>query len=307
MTFPVRTLLRSERRAARDRNRAAVRTNDEGAVDYTLPSTLPHRMLKYGVMWVDDDYGPGWEVRTRDLTTNPAKAELISSRISERGTGPYKARTDMHAPALDLDTVTAILVPTSTPGISDLYLDAPLLWGQYRRLLRALARAGIIDKDWAKQSIRAHQTLLPPPWRVGATKARGHEDAHNLIQTRHQMLREHHNPTGSGTVLTRVHDRGQATYVSSRMAVIKNYGGAHCPALRLTVPAAVVASTSPGHSHLYIDAPMNWPAYKRLLRALARAGVIDKNWAQASIKSGYTSLGPPWKIKPSPSTGASPR
>lgn len=295
-----RAVLRAERREAERAAPTPTVTTDDTEPDYTVPSTLPHQMLRYGVMWVDDDYGPGWQVRTRDLTTNAAEAELISSRLTGHRPpwDPHPARKDIHAPALDIDNVPVALVPA--PGDPDgqhLYLDLPLTWGQYRRLLRALARAGVVDKAWVKQSIRAKQSLLTPPWRVGATNARGHEDAHTDIESRHKLVREHHNPDGSGVALSDVRERGQATYVSSRLIAFKNHGGLHSPAIPLTAPARLVPSSTDRHFHLYLDVPMGWPTYKRLLKALARAGVIEKNWAETSIKTGYTCLRPPWKNK----------
>jgi hypothetical protein len=56
----------------------------------------------------------------------------------------------------------------------------------------------------------------------------------------------------------------------------------------MDAPAEVHPSKTPGHHHLYIDQLMTWRQYKRLLRALARAGVLEKAWVRTSIKSGGT-------------------
>ena len=56
-------------------------------------------------------------------------------------------------------------------------------------------------------------------------------------------------------------------------------------------------SSTPGHSHLYVDAPMPWRRYKRLLRACMKAGLIEKSWYKASVRSRTTYLRPPWRSK----------
>lgn len=75
--------------------------------------------------------------------------------------------------------------------------------------------------------------------------------------------------------------------------------GWHTVALDLDVPARLVPSSTSGHSHLYIDAPMTWDLYRRLLEVLADAGVIEDGFARASIDREYTSLRLPWVRKDS--------
>jgi hypothetical protein len=68
----------------------------------------------------------------------------------------------------------------------------------------------------------------------------------------------------------------------------------HTVMLDLDVPAHLVPSSTPGHSHLYIDAPMPWRTYKRLLVALADAGVIEHGYANVSVARRFTALRLPW-------------
>lgn len=58
----------------------------------------------------------------------------------------------------------------------------------------------------------------------------------------------------------------------------------HAPVLDIDFPARLVPSTTPGHFHLYLDIKMSWPTYRRLLEALADAGVIEEGYAEASIE-----------------------
>ena len=125
-----------------------------------IPSSLDHRLIERYTYWQDDDYGPGWEAQGKQATTDINRAEWVSSII------PGK---NMHAPILDID-VPAALVPSSTPGHSHLYLDVPMTWRQYKRLLKALARAGVIEKRWAKVSIQDRNTTLSVPWLTKAIR-----------------------------------------------------------------------------------------------------------------------------------------
>src|SRR3989344_4402534 len=81
------------------------------------------------------------------------RANLVSS-LTENG---------LHAPVLDLD-VPAYLIPSSTPGHSHLYIDVEIPWSVYRKLLRALARAGIIEDYFYKGALDREQTMVRPPW-----------------------------------------------------------------------------------------------------------------------------------------------
>lgn len=78
--------------------------------------------------------------------------------------------------------------------------------------------------------------------------------------------------------------------------------GMHRPVLDVDFPARLIPSSTPGHFHLYLDKPMEWDSYERLLRALGRAGIIEPGYASASIERQYTSVRLPWirKWKPAP-------
>lgn len=73
--------------------------------------------------------------------------------------------------------------------------------------------------------------------------------------------------------------------------------GEHTVAIDLDVPARLVPSSTPGHSHLYVDVPMTWDAYLAVLKALADAGVIETGYYAASERRGYTCLRLPWVQK----------
>lgn len=93
-------------------------------------------------------------------------------------------------------------------------------------------------------------------------------------------------------------DPHQATAVTSRMradqVAFNPFGspGAefHRPVLDIDLPVKVVPSSTPGHSHVFIDAPMTWATYSRLLEALADAGLVERGYVSASQARGYTSV-----------------
>lgn len=68
----------------------------------------------------------------------------------------------------------------------------------------------------------------------------------------------------------------------------------HTVMLDLDVPARLVPSTTPGHSHLYIDVPMPWRKYKALLFALTEAGIIEPGYYGVSVRKRATMLRLPW-------------
>lgn len=56
----------------------------------------------------------------------------------------------------------------------------------------------------------------------------------------------------------------------------------HCPVIDIDLPCTLTPSTTPGHYHLEIDAPMSWKRYRRLLKALVKAGIVEKGYYRAS-------------------------
>lgn len=68
----------------------------------------------------------------------------------------------------------------------------------------------------------------------------------------------------------------------------------HRPVLDLDIPAFLVPSSTPGHSHLYIDHEVPDDVFWRLCDALAEAGILQEGYVSASKSRGYTSVRLPW-------------
>lgn len=73
--------------------------------------------------------------------------------------------------------------------------------------------------------------------------------------------------------------------------------GLHSPVLDIDIPAHLVPSSTPGHSHLYFDHLMTWRQYKRFLKALAKVGILENGYVKASIRRGHTAVRVPWLKK----------
>jgi len=89
--------------------------------------------------------------------------------------------------------------------------------------------------------------------------------------------------------LTRRHYQS-ATLISSRLADSK----LHMPVIDIDIPVRLYPSSTEGHFHLYIDKQMTWRQYRRVLRALVRAGVVERGYYSASWHRRATHLRLPW-------------
>lgn len=86
-------------------------------------------------------------------------------------------------------------------------------------------------------------------------------------------------------------DLEKAQVITSRVAGKSN---THKLLLDIDIPAQLIPSSTPGHSHLYIDKEMSEEAWATLLFALSSAGIIEPGYMRASISRGFTALRLPW-------------
>lgn len=100
-----------------------------------------------------DGYGGTWKEEVR-VECDPSEADLVGS-LSMNG-------KDVHYPAIDVDLKISA-VQSSTPGHYHLYIDKGMSWRQYKRLLRAMVKAGIVEPGYYKMAKRRGQTFLRTP------------------------------------------------------------------------------------------------------------------------------------------------
>jgi|GEM_PF-5092832 len=73
--------------------------------------------------------------------------------------------------------------------------------------------------------------------------------------------------------------------------------GRHMVILDLDVPVQVFHSANPGHSHLYIEKPVDADDYFHLMGLLVRMGIVEQGYLGASLSRGYGVLRAPWMPK----------
>ncbi|WP_405057087.1 hypothetical protein OG474_30665 [Kribbella sp. NBC_01505] len=106
-----------------------------------------------------------------------------------------------------------------------------------------------------------------------------------------------------GTYTNSIEPRGTTELMfSDAEVVLSQITGTerHTLMLDLDVPATLVPSTTPGHSHLYIDIELPWDQVQNILAALTQAGIVEEGYLSASLDRGFTTLRLPWVTKPAP-------
>lgn len=74
--------------------------------------------------------------------------------------------------------------------------------------------------------------------------------------------------------------------------------GRHAPVLDLDFPAQLVASSTPGHFHLYLDTQLTTEQYFKLLDVLAEVGILEAGFVDASKYRGASMVRKPGVLKP---------
>ena len=120
-----------------------------------VPGGYPHDLLHVSDWLATSEQGffSGFVYAGTTVSPRPL-ANVVHSRIS--GTD------DRHTIMLDLD-LSAALFPSSTPGHFHLYIDKVMPWRKYKRLLKALAKAGVIEHGYYKASVGRRGTCLRLP------------------------------------------------------------------------------------------------------------------------------------------------
>lgn len=76
--------------------------------------------------------------------------------------------------------------------------------------------------------------------------------------------------------------------------------GYHKIVLDIDLPVKALGSSTPGHSHLYIDKEVPWEDYLRLLWVMADIGLVEEGFAHLTQERGYSALRLPWVHKEQP-------
>lgn len=91
-------------------------------------------------------------------------ADMTPAPLSESMLVCSDRRDDkLHIPVLDLD-MDAMLLPSSTPGHHHLFIDKPMTWKQYKKLLDVMAEVGILEPGYVGVSKKRKRTQVRTPW-----------------------------------------------------------------------------------------------------------------------------------------------
>lgn len=82
--------------------------------------------------------------------------------------------------------------------------------------------------------------------------------------------------------------------------IFTDRGQLHTPVLDIDIPATLIPSSTPGKNHLYLNTPMTWEDYCKLLDVMAEVGILEPGYVSASKKRGFTAVRLPWIQKPVP-------
>jgi hypothetical protein len=135
-----------------------------GGQDAVHPSTVPGLPRRFILLdQFRDSYGDAHETRHY---ARESEANLVSSELS---CGDWPGWEGWHTPALDIDAPVYVL-PSSTPGHHHLFIDIPMPWRTYKKLLRALRDAGVIEPGYYNASVRRQATHLRKPGVVKTQK-----------------------------------------------------------------------------------------------------------------------------------------
>ena len=118
-----------------------------------IQDLIHHRKLQI-VNFIDTDYEM---VEDRQITQSIEQANCVISQLD------FTIDNQYHMPILDID-YEAHLVPSTTPGHYHLYLNRYVTWRKYKRLLRALKNAGLIEEPFYRLSIQRGHTSARLPW-----------------------------------------------------------------------------------------------------------------------------------------------
>lgn len=95
--------------------------------------------------------------------SNPATGGMVAAPLSESNLVCSDMADGLHRPILDVD-MDAMLIPSSTPGHHHLYIDKPMSWEDYRKLLDVMAEVGILEPGYVSVAKKRKRTQVRTPW-----------------------------------------------------------------------------------------------------------------------------------------------
>jgi hypothetical protein len=210
-----------------------------------------------------------------------SQAELIGSRI---------VGSDKHLPILTID-YAARLLPSRSARHFHLYLDRPISWKAYKRLMRSMSRAGLMERGYVRMAIARGQSFVRVQPIVAEESLSSWTDdfGRPYYRTDTELSSDgyYYDARSISLEVRRPAARWNATLVGSRRT-----DGLHLPVLDLDYAAKLVPSSTMSRSCLYLDCPVTWKAYGRFMRAMSRAGLLNPDfyYAARSLKETFARI-----------------
>lgn len=107
--------------------------------------------------WAYTGQGESYEAGEFRVPENDLEADAIGSLIENKPSEP-----ELHAPVLDFDFPCELL-PSSTYGNNHLYINTPMSWENYEKLLGTLCEVGLIQEGFYRAAIKNKQTIVRKP------------------------------------------------------------------------------------------------------------------------------------------------
>ena len=183
----------------------------------------------------------------------PRKKASLTGSLVEDGS---------HFPLLYLNC-QARLIPSATEGHFNLYLDHPMSWKRYKRLMRSMVKAGLLDREFYRKARKHYQAFVETP----------------SSYTPDSVGRPHYRTSSNGAESESSQD--EKLLVGSRLI---SYD--HLPVLDVDFPAILLEAGKKGHYSLYFDHTITWGAYRRVMKSMVGAGLIDRDFYRETLKNG---------------------
>lgn len=158
----------------------------EARVHPRVMSDIARGRRKYVLRSVDRvaSYGEAWKEEVLEEVTDWATADMLSS---ETVFSSKKGKKALHRPVFDID-FEAQLIPSTTEDHFHLYFQKAVRWRAYKRVLKAMYKAGLIERGWYKLSVKRGMATMWLPKRKNALKAVAKRDSYGAVTQKVRYL-----------------------------------------------------------------------------------------------------------------------
>lgn len=114
----------------------------------------PRTRFKIEERWESNGYMGGY---TKEEWLDDPSGDYVASKSSRNG-------VEVHFPVFDVDNNLFHIRESASPGHHHVFFDNPVTWSQYKKLLKAMSAAGMVDPRWVKMTLRRKNGVLRIKW-----------------------------------------------------------------------------------------------------------------------------------------------